>query len=138
VTGGAATIVSTILPGEHGMQLPGGSTATKSISPALIDGSYSLSLIGDCPAGLAASVLANIPSTGDTKIAVTLSIDDSLDESGNAPDYTGATYVPLVGAITLPSDAMQASVSQVTLSPSTGATCTVDLVELTEASPCDD
>jgi hypothetical protein len=133
---GGASIVSTILPGEHGLRIAGGSTAAKTISPALIDSTYSVSLVGDCPDGIGVSLVASVTGAADITVAVMLAIDDSLDTNGNPPSYTGATYVPLVGGISLPSGVTSATVRQVTLEPATGGTCTVDLVRLTEAEPC--
>jgi hypothetical protein len=136
ISGGTAKVVSTILPGEHGLQMDGGATATKSISPATIDNTFSLELVGDCPSGLAATLTVSVPGTGDTTVMVMLAIDNSLDNNGNPPDYSGASYVPLVGAITLPSGVMSGSVHQVALQPSGGSPCTVDLVRLGAAVPC--
>jgi hypothetical protein len=134
---GTAEIVSTILPGEHGLELPGGSTATKSISPANVTSDDSLSLVGDCPNGISATIEYNASGGPASALSVMLAIDDSLDTNGNPPDYTGATYVPLVGAISLPNGLTAATVHEVSLSPAAGGTCTVDLVQFTEAEPCD-
>jgi hypothetical protein len=133
---GTASIVSTILPGEHGLRMPGGVTATKSIPPATVDNTYSLELVGDCADGIAATLTATVPKAPDITLKVTLAIDNSLTTSGNPPNYTGASYVPLVGGLTLPSGVTTAAVHQVTLSPAAGAACTVDLVRLTAATPC--
>lgn len=138
IVSGTASIVSTILPGEHGLQLTGGASATKAISPAPIDSTYSLSLIGNCPDGIAGTLVASVPGQADITIDVMLAIDDSLDSNGDPPDYTGATYVPLVGDIDLPSGLTAATVQQVTLTPATGGDCTVDIVTLTESEPCND
>jgi hypothetical protein len=133
---GTAAVVSTILPGEHGLEMTGGVTATKSISPVTIDNTYSLELVGDCPSGLAATLTASVSGTGDTSLMVMLAIDNSLDSNGNPPDYSGASYVPLVGAITLPSGVSSAGVHEVALQPTMGSPCTVDLVRLGAAVPC--
>ncbi len=137
VTGaGTAKVVSTILPGEHGLEMTGGITATKSISPVTIDNTYSLELVGDCPDGLAATLTATVPKAADITLAVALAEDDSLTTSGDPPDYTGVTYVPLVGGITLPSGVATAAVTQVALAPAAGASCIVDLVRIGAAEPC--
>jgi hypothetical protein len=137
IAGGTASVVSTILRGEHGLQITGGATATKTISPATIDSTYSFSLVGNCPDGIGASLLASVPGAADITVKVMLALDDSLDSDGDPPDYTGATYVPLVGDIDLPSGVTSATVRQVTIEPASGGTCTVDLVRLVEAEPCD-
>ena len=136
VSGGSAMVVSTILPGEHGLQIDGGATAAKSISPVSIDTSYSLRMIADCPDGLAATVAATAPNASDLSISVMLSIDTTLTSSGDPPDYSGATYVPLSGFINLPSGVMSAVVHQVTLQPATGGPCTVDVIRITSTTPC--
>jgi hypothetical protein len=133
---GAAQVVSTILPGEHGLQIAGGATASKSISPATIDTTYSLALVADCPDGIAATLAATIPGAADVTLAVALTIDDTLTSSGNAPDYTGVSYAPLVGDINLPTGVMSVIVHQVALQTSAGATCTIDLVRLTSTPAC--
>jgi hypothetical protein len=133
---GTATVVSTILPGEHGLRITGGITATKSIAPVHIDNTYSVELVGDCPAGLAATLTATVPGKADVTLMATLSIDNSLDTNGNPPDYSGASYVPLVGAIVFPSGVTSATVHQVSLMPAAGSPCTVDLVRLGAAVPC--
>jgi hypothetical protein len=137
ITGGTASVVSTILPGEHGLQIAGGATAAKTISPATIDSTYSFSVVGNCPDGIGASLVATVPDAADITISVMLAIDDSLDSDGDPPNYTGATYVPLVGDIDLPSGITSATIRQVALEPAAGGTCTVDLVRLVEAEPCD-
>ncbi len=136
VTDGTARVVSTLVPGEHGLQIAGGATIRKSITPATIDNTFSLQLVAECPNGLAATVTASTPSDPSIKLAVKLAIDDTLDSSGNAPVYTGVTYVPLVGDITLPNGVMTATVNGVTLHPTTGGSCTVDLIEITSTPPC--
>ncbi len=136
VSGGSAKIVSTILPGEHGLQIDGGATATKSISPLTIDDTYSLQLVASCPAGIAATLDASTPSKPSIKISVMLAIDNTLDSSGNEPDYTGVTYVPLLGDIALPNGLMSAVVHSVTLSPAAGMPCVIDLVRITSVPPC--
>lgn len=136
VSGGDAAVVSTILPGEHGLRLDGGSTAVKAIAVTSIDTTWSLQLVADCPAGLLATLAATVPGSGDVSLAVMLAIDNSLTSSGDSPDYSGATFVPLVGDITLPTGAMTASVHQITLQPSAGAACTVDVVRITAGSTC--
>jgi hypothetical protein len=136
VSGGSAMVVSTILPGEHGLEIDGGATAAKSISPVSIDTSYSLRMIADCPDGLAATVAATAPNASDLSISVMLSIDTTLTSSGDPPDYSGATYVPITGFIDLPSGVMSASVHQVTLQPASSAPCTVDVIRLDSATPC--
>jgi hypothetical protein len=137
VTGmGNAMVVSTILPGEHGLEMNGAITATKSVTSTTIDNTYSFGLVGDCPSGLAATLTATVPGTGDTSLMVMLAIDNSLDSNGNPPDYSGASYVPLVGDITLPSGVMSATVHQVALQPTAGSPCTVDLLQLSAAVPC--
>jgi hypothetical protein len=133
---GTATIVATILPGEHGLQLSGGVTASKTISPATIDTTFSFELVGACPNGLSAVLTATIPNSPPVSLAVSLSIDDSLTTSGDPPNYSGVTYVPLVGDINLPSGVSSAVVTQVTLEPAAGSPCTVDLIRLTTATPC--
>jgi hypothetical protein len=136
ISGGSAKVVSTLLPGEHGLEIDGGATATKSITPAAIDTSYSLRMVADCPDGLSATVTATVPSTGDVSISVVLSIDTTLTSSGDPPDYSGATYVPLTGFINLPSGTMSASAHQVSLQPASSAPCTVDVIKLLSATPC--
>ena len=133
---GAGRLVSTILPGEHGLQIDGGMTATKTIPPASIDTSYSFQLVAACPDGLAATLAATVPGAADVTLDVALAIDTSLDSSGNSPDYTGVTFVPLVGTIDLPTNVMSVIVHQVALQASPGATCTFDLVQLTSTPPC--
>jgi hypothetical protein len=136
VSGGSATLVSTILPGEHALQIDGGATAVKSIPAVTIDVSYSLQLVADCPNGLAATLAATVPGTGDVSLPVMLSIDETLTSSGDPPDYSGATYVPRSGFITLPSGVMSAVVHQVTLQPAAGGPCTVDVIRITSTTPC--
>jgi hypothetical protein len=138
VSGGSATVVSTILPGEHALQIGGGATAAQSVPIFSIDTTYSLQMVADCPAGLAATLTATEPGAGDVAIPVMLSLDTTLDSSGNTPDYTGATYVPLIGTIDLPSGLMSVAIHQITLQPSAGATCTVDVIRVTSATPCSD
>ena len=133
---GSVAVVSTILPGEHGLRVDGGVTVSKTIPPATIDTTYSLQLVADCVDGLTANLAASVPGSADITIAVMLALDDSLDTNGNTPDYSGASYVPLVGSIDLPSGLMSAIVHQVTLTPAPGATCTVDLVQLSSVTPC--
>jgi hypothetical protein len=136
VNGGTASVVSTILPGEHGLELSGGAKASKSIMPVTIDGTYSFQLVASCPAGLGATLSASTPSDPAIKLTVMLSINDTLDSSGNSPSYCGVTYVPLTGYITLPSGVMSAVVNGVTLLPTKGEPCTVDLIEITSIPPC--
>jgi hypothetical protein len=131
-----AGVVTTILPGEHGLDIAGGVTVTKTIPPATIDTTYSLQLVADCVDGLTAILSASVPGAPDITVDVMLALDDSLDSNGNTPDFSGANYVPLVGSIDLPTGLMSAVVHQVTLLPATGATCTVDLVQLTSVTPC--
>ncbi len=139
ITSGSATVVSTILPGEHGFRITGGATAVKAFPTASIDPSYSLQLVADCPAGLAASLAATVAgATSDVSLAVTLALDDSLTSSGDTPDYTGAAYVPLLGTITWPMGLMSAGVHQITLQPAGTDPCTVDVVRLTSSPPCND
>jgi hypothetical protein len=133
---GTGRLVSTLLPGEHGLQIDGGMTATKSIPPASIDTSYSLQLVAECPDGLKATLAASIPGAADVTLDVALAIDTSLTSSGNAPDYTGVSYVPLVGTINLPTNIMSVIVHQVSFQASAGATCTLDLIRLTTISTC--
>ncbi len=135
---GTATVVSTILPGEHGLRIDGGVTASKSIPSATIDTTYSLQLVAACPDGLAASLTVTVPGSPDATVAVMLAEDSSLTSNGDPPDYTGASYVPLVGSVDLPTGVMSAVVTQVTLQPVAGAECTVDLIELTSVTPCND
>jgi hypothetical protein len=136
VKGGSAAVVSTILPGEHGLRIDDGATAAKSVGPFLVDTTYSLQLVADCPNGLSATVSAGTPAEPSLSIDVMLVIDNTLDSSGNAPDYTGLAYVPLAGDITLPNGVMSASVKGVTLTPAKGGPCTVDLVRITSTPPC--
>jgi hypothetical protein len=136
VSGGTASVVSTILPGEHGLRMDGGATAVKTIPFVSIDTSYSLQLVGDCPAGLTASLAGTVAGAPDVTLMVTLAIDTSLDSSGNPPDYSGASYVPLVGTITFPMGVMTAGIHQITLQPAAGTSCTVDVVRLTSVTPC--
>ena len=136
VSSGGAKVVSTILPGEHALRIDGGATASKSIDPVTIDNTYSLQIVADCPAGLTVDLDASTPSAASITISVMLAIDDTLDSSGNAPDYTGVTYVPLIGDITLPSGVMSAVVHGVTLSPAAGMPCVVDLIRITSVPPC--
>jgi hypothetical protein len=136
VTGGSATVVSTILPGEHGLQIDGGATAVTSVPIFSIDATYSLQMVADCPAGLAATLTATEPGAGDVTIPVMLSLDTTLDSSGNTPNYQGAAYVPLLGTIDLPSGLMSVAIHQITLQTSAGATCTVDVLRVTSATPC--
>jgi len=135
-TAGAAQLVSTILPGEHGLQIQGGVTATKSIAPATLDTTYSLELVADCPDGIAATLAATVPGAADVTIDIALAIDDSLTSSGNAPDYTGVAYVPLVGDINLPTGVASVVVHQVAFQTSAGGTCTIDLIRLTSTPAC--
>ncbi len=135
-TPGTAQIVSTILPGEHGLQIEGGVTATKAIPPATIDTTYSLQLVADCPDGIAATLAATVPGAASVTIDVSLAIDDSLTSSGNAPDYTGVSYVPLVGNVNLPTGIMSVIVHQVALQTSPGASCTINIVRLTATPAC--
>jgi hypothetical protein len=134
---GTVTIVSTILPGEHGMQMTGGIVASKAVSPTIIDDTYSLSMVANCPDGIGATLTAAVPNAPDLMLSVQLAIDDSLSSSGDAPDYTGVTYVPLAGGVSFPSGITSVSVNRVTLEPAAGGTCTVDLIELQAATPCD-
>ena len=138
VTGGSASVVSTILPGEHGLQIDGGAVAVKSVPIFSIDTTYSLQMVADCPAGLAAALTATQPGAGDVLIPVMLSLDTTLDSSGNTPNYQGASYVPLVGPINLPTGIMSVAVHQITLQPSIGAECTVDVIRITSTTPCND
>jgi hypothetical protein len=133
---GNAMVVSTILAGEHGLEMNGAITATKSVKPTTIDNTYSLELVGNCPSGLAATLTATVPGTGDASLMLMLAIDNSLDTNGNPPDYSGASYVPLVGAITLPSGVMSGTVHEVALQPTAGSPCTIDLLRLGAAVPC--
>jgi hypothetical protein len=133
---GTATVVSTILPGEHGLRIDGGVTASKSIPSATIDTTYSLQLVAACPDGLAASLTVTVPGSPDATVAVMLAEDSSLTSNGDPPDYTGASFVPLVGSIDLPTGVMSGIVTQVVLQPVAGAPCTVDLIELTAVTPC--
>lgn len=136
VSGGAARVVSTILPGEHGLRIDGGATAVKAFPIATIDTSYSLQLVADCPAGLAVTLAASVPGAADIAIPVMVTLDTTLTSSGDPPDYTGASYVPLSGLVTLPTGVMAVAVHQITLAPSAGATCTVDIVRITSTPPC--
>jgi hypothetical protein len=133
---GTAVVVSTILPGEHGLRMDGGITATKSIAAATIDTTYSLQLVADCPDGLAANLAISVPGAPDATIAVMLALDSSLTSNGDPPDYSGASFVPLVGSVDLPTGVMSAVVHQLTLQPVAGASCTVDLIELTSVTTC--
>lgn len=136
VSGGTGSVVSTILPGEHGLRIDGGATAVKAIPLSTIDTSWSLQLVGDCPAGLAASLSATVAGAPDVVIPVTLAIDTSLTSSGDPPDYSGASFVPLAGTIDLPTGVTNAAIHQITLQPAAGASCTVDVVRLTSTPPC--
>ncbi len=136
ISNGSASVVSTILPGEHGLEIDGGATATKSVSPITIDDTYSLQLVADCPAGLDATLTVSTPSKPSVKVSVMLAIDDSLDSSGNAPDYTSVTYVPLIGDIVLPKGVTSAVIHGIELSPAAGSPCTVDLIRVTSVPPC--
>ena len=136
VNGGTAEVVSTILPGEHGLQITGGATAVQDVPIFSIDTTYSLQMVADCPAGLAATLTATQPGAGDISISVMLSLDTTLDSSGNTPNYQGATYVPLLGTIDLPSGLMSVAVHQIILQPSMGASCTVDVIRVTSVTPC--
>jgi hypothetical protein len=138
VTGGTAKVVTTILPGEHGLSIDGGATAVVSFPFVTLDTTYSLQMVADCPAGLAATLTATEPGAGDVSIAVMLSLDTTLDSSGNAPDYSGATYVPLIGTIDLPTSVMSVAAHQLILQTSAGASCTVDVIRLTSTTPCGD
>lgn len=133
---GTAAVVSTILPGEHGLRIDGGVTASKSIPSATIDTTYSLQLVADCPNGLAANLAISVPGAPDATVAVMLALDSSLTSNGDPPDYTGASFVPLVGSVDLPTGVMSAIVHQLTLEAVVGAPCTVDLIELTSVTPC--
>ncbi len=135
---GSATVVSTILPGEHGLRIDGGVTATKTIPSATIDTTYSLQMVADCPNGLAATLAISVPGAPDATVTVMLALDSSLTSNGDPPDYSGASYVPLVGSVVLPTGVMSAIVHQVTLAAVAGAECTVDLIELTSVTPCND
>jgi hypothetical protein len=133
---GTARLVSTILPGEHGLAMDGGVTAEKTIPVATIDPTYSLLLVASCPAGMTASLAATVAGTGDVSLPVMLALDTSLTPSGDPPDYSGASYVPLTGTLTFPGGVMSAAVHQVTLQPAAGGTCTVDLLRLSATTPC--
>jgi hypothetical protein len=133
---GAARVVSTILPGEHGLAMDGGITATKTIPVATIDPSHSLLLVAYCPAGMTGSLAVTGPSGQALTLQVMFTLNDSLTQSGDTPDYSGADYVPLSGTITFPSGVMTAAVHQVILQPAAGGTCTVDLIRLSANTPC--
>ncbi len=136
VPAGAAQVVSTILPGEHGLQITGGATASAEIAPATIDTTYSLALVAACPEGISAVLTATVPGAGEVAIDVPLALDDSLTSSGNAPDYTGVTFVPLVGDINLPANVMSVVVHGVAFQTIAGAPCTIDVVRLTSTPAC--
>jgi hypothetical protein len=133
---GTASVVSTILPGEHGLAMDGAVTATKTIPAASIDPTYSLLLVAFCPPGMTGSVAATGPSGQDLTLQVMFALDDSLTQSGDTPDYSGADYVPLSGTITFPNGVMTATVHQVTLQPLAGGRCTADRVRLSATTPC--
>lgn len=136
ITGGSAAVVSTILPGEHGLRLTGVSTAVKSIPAVSLDPSWSLNLVAHCPSGLAATLAGSVPGQADAQLSVMLALDTSLTSSGDPPDYSGADYVPLVGTITWPMGLMSAGVHQITFQPSTGEACTIDVIRFTVTTPC--
>jgi hypothetical protein len=136
VGSGSASVVSTILPAEHGLRLDGVTSASKSIGDVTLDNTYSLQLVADCPSGLTANLTASTPGGSAFVVIVPLVIDNTLDSSGDVPDYGGASYVPLLGTISLPNGVLSAIVHQVTLLPTAGAPCTVDVVRLTSTPPC--
>ena len=129
-------MVSTILPGEHGLRIDGGAIAAQDVPIFSIDGTYSLQMVADCPAGLAANLTATEPGAGDVSIPVMLTLDTTIDASGNTPNYQGSSYVPLLGTIDLPSGVMSVAIHAITLQTSAGATCTVDVLRVTSATPC--
>lgn len=133
---GSARVVSTILPGEHGLKLEGDVTATKPpAKSAAIDNTYLLSLVADCPAGLTAS-LSIIVSGQAQDLAVPLQVDETVNANGEVPDYQGLDYLPLNGPITLPMGVKSATLVSLSLTATPGAPCTVDLIKLAAAGQC--
>jgi hypothetical protein len=134
---GKASIVSTILPGEHGLSIDGGVTATYTLpSPIGIDDTYSISLVENCPAGLALSLSIVTPGSPEQSIMVPLALSETPSASGSLPDYTGAIYLPMSGPVTLPTGKSTAQVRAIVVQALPGATCVVDLVELSPESTC--
>src|SRR5260221_2868394 len=72
---GTAKVVSTLLPGEHGLALDGGITAAKTIPVTPIDPSYSLLLVADCPDGMTATLAATVAGMPDLALPVMLALD---------------------------------------------------------------
>jgi hypothetical protein len=135
---GSATVVSTILPAEHGLRLDDVAAAGKALADVTIDDTYSIQLVADCPAGLAATLSGSASGVPAFIVTVPLMIDNTLDSNGDVPDYSGATYVPLLGPIALPNGVTSAVVNQLTLLPTPGVPCTIDVVRLTSTPPCSD
>lgn len=76
VTGpGTAVVVSTILPGEHGLRIDGGVTVSRSIPNTRADSISELHLVADCPAGLLVTFVVAGPGGPDTGLAVPVGIE---------------------------------------------------------------
>jgi hypothetical protein len=137
ITGsGSARVVSTILPGEHGLELPGDTTAQKTLSSGpTVDRTFDVSLVAACPAGLTLSLTIG-GAGGDQEIMVALSLDRTPTSSGDLPDYSGAEYLPLTGPVNLPTGITSAPVRAVTVHATAGSPCTIDLVEISATTPC--
>jgi hypothetical protein len=134
---GKASIVSTILPSEHGLSIDGGVTVTYTLpSPLGIDATYDFSLVADCPAGFGVSLSIVTPGSAEQSISVPLALAETPTTSGSLPDYTGVTYLPMNGPVTLPTGKSTAQVRAIAVHALPGATCIVDLIELTAESTC--
>jgi hypothetical protein len=138
ITGpGKASIVSTILPAEHGLSIDGGVTATYTLpSPIGIDDTYDVSLVADCPAGFTVSLSMVTPGSAEQSVMVPLALSQTPSTSGGVPDYTGVAYLPMSGPVTLPMDVSTAQVRAIAVEALPGAACVVDLIELTAESTC--
>jgi hypothetical protein len=139
---GPASIVSTILPSEHGLSI--GSAAAKTSttatytfsSPIGIDATYELSLVADCPAGLGVTLSIVTPGASEQPLPVPLALDETPTSSSSLPDYTGVTYLPMTGPVTLPMGKSTAQVRAIAVEGLPGGTCVFDLVELTPGTTC--
>jgi len=112
-------------------------TATYTLpTPLGIDATYTLSLVADCPAGLGVSLSIVTPGAAEQSITVALALSETPTSSGDLPDYTGVTYLPMSGPVTLPTGKSTAQVRAIAVQALPGAACVVDLIELTAESTC--
>jgi hypothetical protein len=133
---GKATIVSTILPGEHGLELDGDVTVTLSpAAPLTIDTTYTLTLVAKHPESLTVALTIASPGAMPMSAPVGLAVEEVSPTSGDLADFTGVDYLPLLGTIDL-SGAASATVSAITLQVKAGATSVIDLVKLVTVPPC--